>query len=118
MDLLTTLKGQYIEDPVFGKLLKDLKNYKNFCERDELLYLKDKGQEMLCVPDIVVNGRSVREVIISQAHSLLAHLGPHITLGMLRAPNGKTAKGEKGILEVGFHPAPTRYRSRKAHQRN
>ncbi|PIL27303.1 transcription factor [Ganoderma sinense ZZ0214-1] len=84
VDLLTTLKGCYQGDPVFGKLLKDLKNYKNFRECNGLLYLKDKGQEMLCIPEVEVNGRSVREIIISQAHSLLAHLGSHKTLGMLR----------------------------------
>ena len=84
VDLLTTLKGHYEGDPLFGKILQGLKNYKNFRERDGLLFLKDKGQEMLCIPDVIVGERKVREIIISQAHSLLAHLGPYKTLSMLR----------------------------------
>ena len=38
----------------------------------------------LTIPDIKVNGQSIREVIIHQGHSILAHLGGHKTVIYLR----------------------------------
>lgn len=39
---------------------------------------------VLCIPKGIVNGRSTREIVISEAHSLLAHLGAGKTLDYLR----------------------------------
>ena len=40
---------------------------------------------MLCIPSkILINERSVRELVISEAHSMLAHLGANKTLDYLR----------------------------------
>ena len=39
---------------------------------------------MLCIPDILINNRQIREVIISHAHSILVHLGAMKTIGYLR----------------------------------
>lgn len=37
--------------------------------------MKDKECRALCIPDIKIGNRRAREIIISQAHSILAHLG-------------------------------------------
>ena len=42
------------------------------------------GKSLLCVPKLTVNGRNIHEVIISEAHSILAHLGANKTLNYLR----------------------------------
>lgn len=38
----------------------------------------------MCVPDIMVGNRKAREVVITHAHSILAHLGARKTLWYLR----------------------------------
>lgn len=40
--------------------------------------------DLLCIPDIKIDGRSVCELCISQAHSILAHLGSRKTIAYLR----------------------------------
>lgn len=44
------------------------------------MYLKQKGKKLLCIPDIWIGQRKARELVISEAHSLLAHLGPSKTV--------------------------------------
>ncbi|OSC97100.1 hypothetical protein PYCCODRAFT_1377845, partial [Trametes coccinea BRFM310] len=85
IDLTATLKGRYGEDVFFRRILEAPKAYKNFhVHEDGLIYLHEQGRDVLCIPSILYNGRSVREVVISHAHSLLAHLGSYKTLGLLR----------------------------------
>jgi hypothetical protein len=75
----------YLEDPFFAKVLNAPKQFRNFKYRDGLLYLSDRGLELLCVPENVsFRGRSVREHIVSEAHSLLAHLGAAKTVTYLK----------------------------------
>ena len=57
--------------------------YHNFKVEDGLLYLL-KNQPLLCIPKIMVNRRSAREIVIAEGHSLLAHLGASKTLDYLR----------------------------------
>lgn len=98
LQLESELKGKYSADPFFRVILdspKDFKNFyvvpenpdpknKKFRVKDELVFLKDKGRHLLCIPDVQINGRSPREVVILHAHSLLAHLGASKTLNLLR----------------------------------
>lgn len=51
---------------------------------DGLVVLRDDGAERLCIPDVLTDGRSLHEIVISHAHSLLAHLGAYKTLCLLR----------------------------------
>jgi hypothetical protein len=84
IDLLKELKGNYKDDPLFKSILDKPKEFRNFEVKDDLIYIKMNERSLLCVPKITINGRNVREIIISEAHSLLAHLGPNKTTSYLR----------------------------------
>ncbi|KAI0370090.1 hypothetical protein BV20DRAFT_995755, partial [Pilatotrama ljubarskyi] len=84
VDLLEVLRGRYSSDPFFAKIIQAPKEYKNFREENGLLFIRERGLERLCIPAILEKGRSVREIVILHAHSLLAHLGAYKTLGLLR----------------------------------
>ncbi|KAI0689520.1 hypothetical protein C8T65DRAFT_546930, partial [Cerioporus squamosus] len=84
VDVLQELRGCYGDNCFFAKILEKPKEYKNFRRSDGLIFIRKRGQERLCLPDILVNGRSVREIVITHAHSILAHLGASKTQGLLR----------------------------------
>lgn len=84
IDLIKELKGRLSEDPLFRKVLEDPKAFRNFTIKDDLIYLKEKEKELLCIPKILIGERSAREIVISEAHSILAHLGSSKTLDYLR----------------------------------
>jgi Integrase zinc binding domain len=65
-------------------IIKKPKDFRNFLVKDEIIYLNQDGNKVLCVPKILINGRSAHEIIISEAHSLLAHLGAAKTISYLR----------------------------------
>ncbi|KAK0188322.1 hypothetical protein F5146DRAFT_1202418 [Armillaria mellea] len=76
VNLLDIIWLNYTKDTLFNKILSEPKNYRNYSLRDGLLYLKDNERELLCIPEsVMVDGRGLREIIISEGHSLLAHLG-------------------------------------------
>ncbi|KAJ3885113.1 hypothetical protein GG344DRAFT_29893, partial [Lentinula edodes] len=83
-NLHSALKGRYKEDPLFKKILESPKDYHNFEVIKDLIYLKQKEAQVLCIPRIIIDSRSVQEIIISEAHSLLAHLGASKTIDYLR----------------------------------
>ncbi|KIY61560.1 hypothetical protein CYLTODRAFT_324105, partial [Cylindrobasidium torrendii FP15055 ss-10] len=86
LDLVGLVKGNYSSDPLFGPVIQSPKDFRNFEIHNEALYLKiQQDIKLLCIPDIVHNTRKVREVVIDEAHSLLAHLGARKTLAYLRA---------------------------------
>jgi hypothetical protein len=78
------LKGQYPKDNFFGEVLKNPKHYKDFYVKDGLVYFKRGDSDLLCVPNVVLDGHNVREILIRQGHSLLAHLATKKTLDYLR----------------------------------
>lgn len=78
------LRGRYVEDVFFKTVLARPKDFKNFSEESGLLYLRDGGRKVLCIPQCLIGGRSAREIIISHAHSILAHLGAQKTIAYLR----------------------------------
>ena len=84
IDLFKEIKGRYAEDTVFKSIMENPKNFRNFEVRDGFIYIKLAGKELLCIPKVLVNGRSVHELVISEAHSMLAHLGANKTLSYLR----------------------------------
>lgn len=84
IDLLKELKGIYVDDPFFDQIIKKPSEFRNFTVENELVYLKEKEHKLLCIPRALINGRSAREIVISEAHSLLAHLGASRTLDYLR----------------------------------
>lgn len=84
LHLQSELRNRYGEDPFFGDILTKPTQFKNFVVEDGLVTLRDQDRILLCIPNVVINGRNVREIVISHAHSLLAHLGPHKTASLLR----------------------------------
>ncbi|TBU21246.1 hypothetical protein BD311DRAFT_678915, partial [Dichomitus squalens] len=84
LDLLSSLKDRYSEDKFFGPILENPKQFKNFLYNDGLVFIRDNQKTLLCVPDVRIDSRSAREIVIRHAHSLLAHLGIYRTLTLLR----------------------------------
>ena len=84
IDLLKELRGRYAEDPFFKVVLGQPKDFRNFECKEGLVYLKENDRRVLCIPKLLVKERSTREIVISEAHSILAHLGASKTLDYLR----------------------------------
>lgn len=84
INLLNEVRRLYAKDSLFQPILNNPSEFRNFRVKDGLLYLLDSGKTLLCIPKGLVNGRSIREVIISEAHSILAHLGAAKTTQYLR----------------------------------
>ncbi|KAF9005333.1 hypothetical protein BDZ89DRAFT_890930, partial [Hymenopellis radicata] len=84
LDLPRIIRDKYAGDPVFRAVLAKPKEFRNFDVDNGLIYLRLEERRLLCVPKLLVNGRNVHELIIDEAHSLLAHLGYRKTLAYLR----------------------------------
>ncbi|KAF9258200.1 hypothetical protein L218DRAFT_798304, partial [Marasmius fiardii PR-910] len=84
LDLETILQSQYANDVLFKKVLENPKDFWNFEIDKGLIYLKLKDRKVLCVPRVIIGDRNIREYVIDEAHSLLAHLGPKKTLDYLQ----------------------------------
>ena len=84
IDIMTELRGKYGDDPLCRSILDRPKEFRNFEIKDQLIYLKENEKQVLCIPKILVQGRNAREIVISEAHSMLAHLGATKTLDYLR----------------------------------
>jgi hypothetical protein len=85
-DLLKAIRNRCGKDPFFAKILEQPKAYKNFnvSNTQGVIYLLDNGRRLLCIPAIHINGRSMQEIVISNAHLILAHLGTTRTLAYLK----------------------------------
>ncbi|PBK80777.1 hypothetical protein ARMGADRAFT_860420, partial [Armillaria gallica] len=79
------IQHRYSDDPLFKKVVENPDHFANFKWNQDtgLLYLKKDNDRLLCIPCILVNGCSAQEIIISEAHSILAHLGASKTLDYL-----------------------------------
>ena len=84
IDLSAVLRNKYSQDLFFKTILENPKHYRNFEVDEGLIYLKVNGGKVLCIPKILEDGRNVREFVIEEAHSVLAHLGTTKTLTYLR----------------------------------
>lgn len=59
VDIYKGVVNRYSEDPKFAVVLKNPASYKNFEVSNGLVFLKDNGKHVLCIPDIKINGRRV-----------------------------------------------------------
>jgi len=84
IDFLNELKGKYTDDPLFKVIIDNPQEHRNFLVEKDLVYLKNQERKLLCVPNVLIHGRNAREIVLSEAHSLLAHLGANKTLNYLR----------------------------------
>ena len=78
------LKDRYAEDPGYKPIMEHPERYTNFEVKNGLVFFKSEGITRLAIPDIKVEDQPIREVLIRQAHSILAHLGDNKTLIYLR----------------------------------
>lgn len=74
------VRNRYNEDKFFEPILANPTEFTNFTIRDGLIYFGSEGVETVAIPDIQVNGRNMREVLISQGHSILAQLSDEKTV--------------------------------------
>ncbi|KAJ2914251.1 hypothetical protein MD484_g6182, partial [Candolleomyces efflorescens] len=84
ISLLEELRGKYQDDTTFSPIIDNPSQFRNFDIIDGLVYLKKDGKRLLCIPKVKIKGRNAREIVIDEAHSLLAHLGYNKTVGYLR----------------------------------
>jgi hypothetical protein len=75
-DIHESIRDRYSEDRFFDEVLQDLKAYKNFEVNNGLIFLKTSGKCTLCIPNVTSGIWRVCKMLISHAHSILAHLGP------------------------------------------
>ena len=84
LDLLAELRSKFELDPAFRAIIDKPNDFRNFEVKENLVYLKESEKRALCIPKVLIQGRSAREIVISEAHSMLAHLGANKTLDYLR----------------------------------
>jgi len=84
IDIPGGLRGRFHEDKFFAKILPKPLDFKDFAVEGGLVFLNREDGRLLCVPNILIEQRNVREIIISHAHSILAHLGWRKTSSYLR----------------------------------
>jgi transposase InsO family protein len=76
-DLCELLRNNYASDSFFASIIKNPTHFRNFEFVDGVIYLHHHARRLLCIPaSVMYKGQSLREILISEAHSLLAHLGP------------------------------------------
>ena len=78
------IRNQYGEDPFFKPILRNPSEFTNFREDEGIVYFVSEGVEMVAIPNVKVGGANVRELLIRQGHSILAHLGAEKTTTYLR----------------------------------
>jgi transposase InsO family protein len=83
-DLQNKVRNKYQEDTFFKKVLDSPNEFRNFDVSDGIIRVRLRDRTPLCIPETIVEGRRLPEIIIDQAHSLLAHLGADKTLSYLR----------------------------------
>ena len=84
LDMTSELRGKYGEDSFFKAILEKPKEFRNFEIEGQWIYLKENNWRVLCIPKVLIQGQSAREIIISKAHSMLAHLGANKILDYLQ----------------------------------
>ncbi|KAI5821995.1 hypothetical protein K523DRAFT_257658, partial [Schizophyllum commune Tattone D] len=75
---------KYHEDEFFAKILAEPSHFVNFEVLEGLVFIKQEGKRLLCIPNVREGGRSVRGFIIQEVHTLLAHLGASKVIPVLR----------------------------------
>ena len=84
-DFLDKVKRGYRKDMLFSKVLEDKEKYSLFQYRDGYLYTENRGgQEVLCIPRVVMKDYSLTATVIEQAHTILGHYGAQKTADYIR----------------------------------
>lgn len=83
LDIASTIRFRYLKDPFFKAIIDKPKDFHNFVVANGLVYLNNKDQTVLCIPHVKHEGCNLREIVIGEAHSLLAHLSTSRTVDYL-----------------------------------
>ena len=78
------IRDRYSEDVFYRPILANPKDFTNFVIRDGLIFFRSEGLETIAIPDVRVGEQNVREVLIRQGHSILAHLSDEKTATYMR----------------------------------
>lgn len=68
------IRNRYSEDKVYAPVLANPEEFTSFAVRDGLIFFESEGIETVAVPNVCFRNKNVREVLIKQGHSILAHL--------------------------------------------
>lgn len=115
IDIHGSISHKYSEDPFFKEILRQPAHYKNFQVSNGLVFLKSNNKRILCIPDVFIKDRKVHEVLMSHAHSLLAHLGTRKTVIYLR--ESVWWKGMGNDVQAFCESCPTCATSKPSNQR-
>jgi hypothetical protein len=84
-EFLKVIRSHYSEDKFFVKIHGKPADFAAFEVKDDLIWSRNTaGDEVLCVPEAILDGRNIREVIIDAAHRVLGHLGAQKTIDYVR----------------------------------
>ncbi|KAG6913685.1 hypothetical protein DXG01_005165 [Tephrocybe rancida] len=83
IDVLDLVSGKYVTDKFFRDILAKPKEHHNFVVEDNAIWLQQKDQHLLYILYVTCGGQTLQELVISEAHSVLAHLGATKTLAYL-----------------------------------
>ncbi|TEB22369.1 hypothetical protein FA13DRAFT_1641521, partial [Coprinellus micaceus] len=84
IDLMSVIRDKYIVDTFFKMILESPKDYRNFEVENGLIYQRGDGGHVLRTPNGLHDGRSIKEIVISEAHGILAHLSARKTFAYLQ----------------------------------
>ena len=62
------IQGRYDEDEFFKPILANPEEFTNFWVDSGLVFFRSEGVETVAIPNVQVNGQSVRELLIRQGH--------------------------------------------------
>ena len=51
VDIMKEIKGKYLNDSVFSKVVEKPKEHKNFSVEEDLIYIKEARKTLLCIPE-------------------------------------------------------------------
>ncbi|KZS89829.1 hypothetical protein SISNIDRAFT_384167, partial [Sistotremastrum niveocremeum HHB9708] len=73
-------------DALYRKVIASPDDHKGFILRDDLLWRQENDHDVICVPkDARIGQRRAIEIIISDAHKVLGHLGRERTAKYIRS---------------------------------
>jgi DNA-directed RNA polymerase len=75
IDIVSKIRHKYNGDSLFESIVKNPDQFRNFEVEESLIYLKKQRKWLLYIPKIIIQGHSAQKIIISEAHSMLAHPG-------------------------------------------
>ncbi|QRW23678.1 Pol polyprotein/retrotransposon [Rhizoctonia solani] len=81
---LEELRGQYQEDRFYKLIIDNPTHFKKFELINDLIYIKENEGKALCIPDIEIEGKKLREQVIKDAHVQIGHGGAKRTNYALR----------------------------------